>query len=83
MPDQYFDLTPEQAVELQKQNVEDLRASDQQDELLDQVTPDMAFILGYETAIFDYIRYTSPDPLSIELVTITPTEENDDDTTTD
>jgi hypothetical protein len=81
MTEQFFDLTPEQAVETLNVNVRAMRGAGNPEELGD-MDPDTAFILGYETAIFDYLRYTSPDPLSVELVSLTP-KENDDDTTTD
>ena len=61
MPDQKFNLSPEEiVVELQKQLAK-MQAETDRNQLKD-LSPDDAFEKGYEAAIFDFRHYTGPSP---------------------
>lgn len=55
----------------------EMRAAPDRAELTD-VTPDDAFELGYETAIFDLKRFTGDDPLETGIIRYFPKEDTDD-----
>ncbi len=61
MPDQKFNLSPEEiVVELQKQLAK-MQAETDRNQLKD-LSPDDAFEKGYEVAIFDLKMLLGPDP---------------------
>ncbi|WNN95025.1 hypothetical protein SEA_MAGRITTE_48 [Microbacterium phage Magritte] len=77
-PEKNHDLTLEEVVPRLRSNLEDMRTAEEREELND-ISPDTAFELGYETAIHDLVRYTGPDPVEAGIITYKNTGETHDD----
>jgi hypothetical protein len=69
MPNPMFNLSPEDAIAEMQVQLEKHRAEEDRDQLKN-ITPDDAFDIGYETALFDYRSLTGPNPMEIIPVEI-------------
>ena len=60
------------ALEQAEKNLAEMRAEENRSELTDMgiTDPDTAFELGYETALHDLRRYTSPPSFEVGVATI-------------
>ena len=63
-----YNLTPEEAIAEMREQLKKMRAETDREQLTD-ISSDDAYELGYETAIFDYVHLTGPNPTEIEVVT--------------
>lgn len=71
-----YDLTPDEAIEEMRVQLEKMRAETDRGQLRD-IDPDTAYELGYETALFDYHHLTGPDPREVGVIVYTePRETN-------
>jgi hypothetical protein len=76
-PKQNHDLTLEEVIPRLEEELEEMRAADDRQELHD-IDSDTAFELGYETAIHDLRRLTGPSGFEGGIIIYTPKETDDD-----
>lgn len=74
-PDKNHGLTLDEVIPRLRANHEAMQLTQE----LEGIDPDVAFSLGYETAIHDLVRYTGPDPLETGIITYTNTGATDDE----
>ena len=75
MPDHKYNLTPEEAIAEMRVQLDKMRAEADRAQLTD-ISSDDAYELGYETAIFDYMHLTGPNPREVGIIVYTNAEEN-------
>lgn len=72
-PDNLHGLSLEEVIPRLRENHAAMKPTKE----LEGIDPDVAFTLGYETAIHDLVRYTGPDPLETGIITYTAGETDD------
>lgn len=71
-----YNLTPDEAIAEMVVQLEKMRAEPDREQLKDILSDD-AYELGYETALFDYLHLTGPDPREVGVIIYTKPKETD------